>query len=503
MEFLMRQLFSALSRLFTPTPKASRVAARRRPTVRLGLEQLEKREVLSVTYNGGALIPNVQVNLLFYGQQWSTDPTLRQQEGQIEGFFKSITNSSYMDMLSEYSYGGYNIGRGSLENYLVSPSNVSTVVSDSQLQYVINYYIQQNWFAAPNGNRLYYIFTPPGVEVTTANGETSGNEPNVGHFLGYHDVLQNVPAGYYAVIPYVPAPGPMTWGIQDQVQSLTAVSSHELAEAITDADCRTGWRGYDENGTPEIGDKAAGKFGVLNGYVVQAEWSNRINNIGLPQDATWGLPAGGGVQRGPASIRDVANALTHSDEYYADFITGAYQKYLGRTPEASEVNAWVADMKNGVTDEQVEAYFIGSDEYIANHGGEGAGWVAGMYQDLLGRQATPDEVAAWVQNLENGMSPRTVAWYFAGGAEREAQRITADYYRYVGRAPEADMVPQMVAAFENGTTNEDVIAGFVGSDEYFQRQGGNNQAWLQSAFQDILNRAPTQNELDTILAEMG
>jgi hypothetical protein len=40
-------------------------------------------------------------------------------------------------------------------------------------------------------------------------------------------------------------------------------------------------------------------------------------------------------------------------------------------------------MQHGVTDEQLEVKFLASPEYISTHGG--AGWVQGMYFDLLKR----------------------------------------------------------------------------------------------------------------------
>ena len=37
----------------------------------------------------------------------------------------------------------------------------------------------------------------------------------------------------------------------------------------------------------------------------------------------------------PAKLPVVANAITHSAEQYTDFVTNAYQKYLGRNPDAA------------------------------------------------------------------------------------------------------------------------------------------------------------------------
>ena len=78
----------------------------------------------------------------------------------------------------------------------------------------------------------------------------------------------------------------------------------------------------------------------------------------------------------------MANALTHSYEAYYNFVVNAYQQYLDRSPSLTEVNGWITDMQNGLSDETLEASFIGSTEYIADHGGAGAGWVTPMRRRL-------------------------------------------------------------------------------------------------------------------------
>ncbi len=191
-----------------------------------------------------------------------------------------------------------------------------------------------------------------------------------------------------------------------------------------------------------------------------------------------------------ARLLAVANILTHSDEYYANFVTAAYQRYLGRLPDAPGLAGWVNGMRHGLSDESIEAAFIGSAEYIANHGGTGAAWVRGLYQDLLGRAPAQAEVDGWVAGLARGVAPTFVAHGFAASAEREAQRVAADYQQYLGRAPAADEVAGWVNGFVHGYSNENVIAGFVGSAEYFGKHGGNAADWLTYAYEDTLGRGP-------------
>ncbi len=115
-----------------------------------------------------------------------------------------------------------------------------------------------------------------------------------------------------------------------------------------------------------------------------------------------------------------------------------------------------------------------------------------MYMDLLGRAPAEFEVQIWLTNLANGMTTQAVAFGFAASQEREGQRIVANYQRYLGRSPESQAVIAFwVNEFESGRlTNEGVVAGFVGSQEYFSNHFGNIRDWIFAAYQDLLDRLP-------------
>ncbi len=197
---------------------------------------------------------------------------------------------------------------------------------------------------------------------------------------------------------------------------------------------------------------------------------------------------------GQAARQTVAQGLTQSAEYYTNFITAAYQKYLSRTPDSNGLAYWVNLMQNqGLSDEHLESGFIGSQEYIANHGGAGQGWVTGMYQNLLGRTPGASEVQYWLTQLQGGESTSDIAFGFAASKERESDRVAADYQQYLGRSASASENSYWVSVFLNGGSNELVVAGFVSSQEYFQGKGSNNIVdWLFADYRATLNRTPDQ-----------
>src|SRR5207302_3773615 len=176
----------------------------------------------------------------------------------------------------------------------------------------------------------------------------------------------------------------------------------------------------------------------------------------------------------------------HSREHYFHFVVGAYQQYLKRTPDDAGREFFIGNMLAGVySDEQVEAFFIGSQEYIANHGGTGRAWVIGMYQDLLGRTPSEAEVQNWVNVLNGGTPSTAVALGFAASPEREGIRVRFNYQTYLGRAASPDEVNLWVNGFVSGLTNEGMVAGFVGSPEYYlngTKGRGNKAEWISKAY---------------------
>jgi hypothetical protein len=199
----------------------------------------------------------------------------------------------------------------------------------------------------------------------------------------------------------------------------------------------------------------------------------------------------------PSNLGQAASVFAHSTEYYSNFVTAAYQRYLGRAPDGPGLSGWVTAMQHGLSDERLEASFLGSAEYVANHGGLGQAWIISLYQQLLNRTPSATEVSNWLAILAGGMSPTDVAFGFAASRERETLRVANDYTTYLGRQASQTEINAWVNLFFQGFRNEDVIAGFVGSAEYYlsaSRGAGSNSCWIMSAYRDVLHRTPSTQE---------
>jgi hypothetical protein len=200
----------------------------------------------------------------------------------------------------------------------------------------------------------------------------------------------------------------------------------------------------------------------------------------------------------PGNLTAIARSFTFSPEARANFVQQSYVAFLRRPAEQNGLDYWSGQLAAGLTDQQLEAKFIGSSEYIASHGGNGAGWVTGMYQDLLGRSPDADGLSFWVGQVNLGVSPESIALGFAASQEREGNWLGAAYQIFLGRVIDDGGKASWLQAFANGTQNEDIVAALVGSAEYYNNlaKGQQNRAqWVERAISDILHREASDGDV--------
>ncbi len=314
-----------------------------------------------VTPHGGPVLANVQVVTVYWG--WNVnDPNygalLKNLEGDIDTFFGDITGSGYMTDLNQY--GGAGKGTWLAQDLVANAGATALPAAPGPVTTIAIQKMLENQMAAPagggpaplpapNANTLYFVFTPPGMvdQVVRPNGTavlSSSTTVNKVGFAGFHsyDTTGNFP---YAVIPFpdvapdivgalkksgvVPlnigaTPSPL---VTNALQAITAISSHELVEGITDpvafytntGNVATGWYfspnipGWTAGGT-EIGDPLDGVYFtypneaqfVGGPYVVQVYWSNFIPLSTAPHE--W--PLIGGNPGLPGNVR-LPNAVGH------------------------------------------------------------------------------------------------------------------------------------------------------------------------------------------------
>jgi len=82
-----------------------------------------------------------------------------------------------------------------------------------------------------------------------------------------------------------------------------------------------------------------------------------------------------------------------------DYVAGLIGSYLGRDPRPDEVESWVRNLRNGTPVSELQIGLLASDEYFARAGRDNGRFVAGLYNQILNRQPSPQEVLTWLQAL--------------------------------------------------------------------------------------------------------
>jgi MYXO-CTERM domain-containing protein len=255
-------------------------------------------------YFGGRVLPSVKVQAVYWGS--GVSPTVT---GGIGGFFTSVTNSRHFDWLKEYDtninaqdgLAGSNehIGRGHYAGATtITPSVGGNFLDDSDIQQELDSKISSGALPAPDANTLYVTFFNPST-IITLQGQQSCQA-----FCGYHNTfLHNGQSTFYAVIPDPASCGGACDFTANRFDSVTLISSHELVEAVTDAEVGLATdyarpMAWMDQANGEIGDICVGIQDTIVGYVVQQEWSNQLNscitfNPAVPE------PKVGGKKTGP------------------------------------------------------------------------------------------------------------------------------------------------------------------------------------------------------------
>jgi hypothetical protein len=276
--------------------------------VRLCLEALEERRLMAAAIPyvnvGAPIILHVQIEAVYYGSDWSgqaSNPALSAEltaEAQdINQFFSTITNSPYLDGLSEYTMTNPNgtrtaPGRGSFAKSDFVPGQLTSgqTISEAVIRTMLSNEIQSGHLDAPNGNTLYMVFMPPGVVEQGDVGSGGGHHSSFAYGGG---------TAYYATIEHQLTGMTMLGGLNNATnfQYMTEVVSHEMVEAITDPMVNVAGKQAWVSSNPrigEIGDMTQFNTppgvtvmglegpGVGYAYVVQKYWSNVQNTSVIP-----------------------------------------------------------------------------------------------------------------------------------------------------------------------------------------------------------------------------
>lgn len=234
----------------------------------------------TMLYYGGPVISAVRIQVVFWGAGVAPATVTG-----VEPFLAAMANSTFTDQLGQYSTKGIVgvngkpgtnqiIKRGtSLPAIKITPKNTATRLTDAAVQSELLHQITIGKLPQKTPNTLYMVYFPA-KDVITLGGLTSCQQ-----FGAYHEATPGKVGTsnlFYGIMPDCGGGFP----------EITVVSSHEFAEAISDAIPTPGShpafpQAWNTSGGSEIGDLCEGSNATLTAgattYTVQEEFDAKTN----------------------------------------------------------------------------------------------------------------------------------------------------------------------------------------------------------------------------------
>jgi hypothetical protein len=235
--------------------------------------------------------------------------------------------------------------------------------------------------------------------------------------------------------------------------------------------------------------------------------------------ALTGLSVGGGTARS-----QLAQRVTLSPEARAIRVDAAFHTLLHHYPDSAELAGWVNKLpgsgaSDGVLGTAMIAEIASSDAYYSRAGGLAGSFMSQLYEDLLNRppgsvdlannatlvsQISHHEAAARLLVAENLLSSGEfradeITSFYATYLRPTCARLVALECTTTTRLPTATELSTALTMLAGGTSEEGIVAGVVGSDQYYQNHGSTQTRFVQAAYQDLLGRQPSNAELSEAL----
>ncbi len=233
----------------------------------------------ALTYYGGPVLQNAAVYVIYWGGRSKISLA-----SQIEGFYAAATTSEWYKVMSQYSTTSpaQKLGYGSLIGSYSYANAPTTGVNGTLIGSTLKSFIINGIVPPPTANSYYVFHFAPGITVNALGSDSCV------YWCAYHDTLSYSGMKIaYGVMPHMGnsgCNGGRCGGRSNLFESTTVVSSHELAEAVTDPAVGLanvygpplGWYNY-YNG--EIGDICNAQTSTITAkdgtsYAIQKIYSN-------------------------------------------------------------------------------------------------------------------------------------------------------------------------------------------------------------------------------------
>lgn len=183
------------------------------------------------------------------------------------------------------------------------------------------------------------------------------------------------------------------------------------------------------------------------------------------------------LQNGSVTRAQVVDSFFGSAEFQDNIapLARLYFAYFDRIPDYAGLNYWIQQFRAGAGLGDMSQAFAESAEFIATYGAlDDAEFVDLVYQNVLGRAPETTGRDFWIAQLENGVTRGEMMIGFSESSEYRGRsdswvQVTMMYIGMLRRAPETSGFDFWVEELEAGRSVLELINGFLVSDEYATR----------------------------------
>jgi hypothetical protein len=215
--------------------------------------------------------------------------------------------------------------------------------------------------------------------------------------------------------------------------------------------------------------------------------------------------------------------VVYSPEARAIRVDQGFHTLLNTYPSSAQLAIWVnrlaSSAGSGISGNTLIEEIAASAAYFALVGNKGPAFVAKLYQDLLSRPPTSTELASdasMITLISAGyVSARLlIAKQVVSGSEFLTDQVTSFYANYLHPtcpvllaqecpltlgSPTSAELSAALTALAGNSTEEDIIAGVLGTDAYYLHHGSTEVGLVNAVYQDLLGRSPTNAERSAAL----
>lgn len=147
---------------------------------------------------------------------------------------------------------------------------------------------------------------------------------------------------------------------------------------------------------------------------------------------------------------DYAKSIYQRDESLHFQIDQVFQSLFDRPAQNADKAFWADELQRGIQPEWMLVVLINGPEYQNAHVSNES-FVTGLYNDVLGRSPTSEDITFWTNFLNSGLSRSQVSFNFAYSEESYRRTVENVFVQFLHRSPSTDDYANWVPLLQTRT----------------------------------------------------